>query len=80
MELTPKQQQFAEEYIKTGNATQSVIEAGYSKKTAAVIGAENLIKPNIKSYIAESMEQIASNRVMGYTEAVELLTSKLEVS
>lgn len=75
MKLTPKQQKFADEYIKTGNATQSAIEAGYSKKTAAVIAAENLIKPNIKSYIAERMEQIASNRVMGYTEAVELLTS-----
>ena len=75
MKLTPKQQKFADEYIKTGNATQSAIEAGYSNKTAAVIGAENLIKPNIKSYISERMEQIASNRVMGYTEAVELLTS-----
>ena len=75
MKLTPKQQKFADEYIKTGNATQSAIEAGYSKKTAAVIGAENLIKPNIKSYIAERMDKIASNRVMSYTEAVELLTS-----
>lgn len=75
MKLTPKQQKFADEYIKTGNATQSAIEAGYSKKTAQQIGAENLLKPVIKSYIAKRMEQIASNRVMGYTEAVELLTS-----
>ena len=52
-----------------------MIEAGYSKKTAAVITAENLIKLNIKSYIAEHMERIASNHVMGYAEAVELLTS-----
>ena len=29
----------------------------------------------IKSYIDERMEQIASHRIMGYTEAVELLTS-----
>ena len=29
----------------------------------------------IKSYIAERMDKIASDRVMGYTEAVELLTS-----
>lgn len=75
MKLTPKQQKFADEYIKTGNATQSAIEAGYSKKSAQVIGAENLLKPMVKKYIAERMEQIASNRVMGYTEAVELLTS-----
>ncbi|WP_059442628.1 terminase small subunit [Leuconostoc mesenteroides] len=75
MKLTPKQQKFADEYIKTGNATQSAIEAGYSKKTAQVIGAENLSKPMVKSYIEERMAEIASNRVMSYTEAVELLTS-----
>ncbi|MCT4402540.1 terminase small subunit [Leuconostoc suionicum] len=75
MKLTPKQKRFADEYIKTGNATQSAIEAGYSKKTAAVIATENLIKPNIKAYIEKCMSDIASNRVMSYTEAVELLTS-----
>lgn len=75
MKLTPKQKRFADEYIKTGNATQSAIEAGYSKKTAAVIATENLIKPNIKAYIEQCMADIASNRVMSYTEAVELLTS-----
>lgn len=74
MKLTPKQKRFADEYIKTGNATQSAIEAGYSKKTAQVIGAENLSKPMVKSYIEESMAEIASKRVMSYTEAVELLT------
>ncbi|MFL2069109.1 terminase small subunit [Leuconostoc mesenteroides] len=75
MKLTPKQKKFADEYIKTGNATQSAIEAGYSKKTAQVIGAENLSKPMVKSYIEKCMAEIASNRVMSYTEAVELLTS-----
>ena len=73
--LTPKQQRFADEYIKSGNATQSAIDAGYSKKTAAVIGNENLTKPYIKSYIDKQMAEIASNRIMDATEAVELLTS-----
>lgn len=75
MKLTPKQQKFADKYIKTGNAAQSAIEAGYSKKTAQVIGAENLSKPMVKSYIEERMAEIKSKRVMGYTEAVEILTS-----
>lgn len=72
--LTPKQQRFADEYIKSGNATQSAIEAGYSKKTARVMGQENLLKPAIKSYIDERMAEIASKRIMDATEAVELLT------
>jgi len=75
MKLTPKQKKFADEYIKTGNATQSAIEAGYSKRTAAVIATENLQKPYIKAYIEKCMAEIASKRVMSYTEAVELLTS-----
>ncbi len=73
--LTPKQQAFADFYIELGNATEAAIKAGYSKKTAAVIGAENLIKPNIKSYIDERMEQLKSERVADQQEILELLTS-----
>lgn len=74
MKLTEKQKRFADEYIKSGNATQSAIKAGYSKKTAAVIATENLIKPNIKNYIDERMKVIEDNRIMTAKEAVELLT------
>ena len=47
--LTLKQKKFADEYIISGNATQSAIKAGYSKKTAGVIAVENLEKPNIQA-------------------------------
>lgn len=55
--LTPKQQRFVEEYLIDLNATQSAIRAGYSEKTAAVIGAENLIKPNIAKAIEEAQSK-----------------------
>ena len=55
--LTPKQQRFVEEYLIDLNATQSAIRAGYSEKTAAVIGAENLIKPNIAKAIEEAQNK-----------------------
>lgn len=74
MKLTVKQKKFADEYIKCGNATKAAVEAGYSKKTAAVIGTENLIKPNIKKYIEQRMAEIESERIMSATEAVQLLT------
>lgn len=45
--LTPKQKKFVQEYLKCGNATEAAIKAGYSKKTARIIGCENLTKPNI---------------------------------
>ena len=36
------------------NATQAAIRAGYSAKTAAVIGHENLIKPNVAAEIEKA--------------------------
>lgn len=75
MKLTSKQKKFADEYIKTGNATQSAIEAGYSKKYANTNAPKLLQNTTLKQYIEKCMAEIASNRVMSYTEAVELLTS-----
>ena len=56
--LTPKQQRFVEEYLCDLNATQAAIRAGYSAKTAEVIGHENLRKPNIQSEI----DKVLANR------------------
>lgn len=51
--LTEKQRLFCMHYIRTFNATQSAIKAGYSADTAFVIGHENLRKPKIADYIRE---------------------------
>lgn len=53
--LTAKQALFVEEYLVDLNATQAAIRAGYSEKTADVIGCENLGKPNIQSAIQGAM-------------------------
>ncbi|WP_257593927.1 terminase small subunit [Lactiplantibacillus plantarum] len=73
--LTPKQQRFADEYIKSGNAYQAAIEAGYSHNYAKAQSSKLLENVGIKSYIDERMAEIASKRIMDATEAVELLTS-----
>jgi hypothetical protein len=60
-ELTLKQEKFVHNYIKNdGNATQAVLEAGYSKNynTARMIGSENLTKPSIKQAIDEKKLEI----------------------
>lgn len=51
MALNARQRLFVQHYVLTKNATQSAILAGYSEKTAGVIGAENLTKPYIASEI-----------------------------
>ena len=55
--LTPKQQLFVEEYLVDLNATQAAIRAGYSEKSAFIIGAENLRKPKIAATIQQAMEK-----------------------
>lgn len=74
MELTVKQKRFCEEYVKAGNATQSAIKAGYSKKTASVIGVENLSKPKIASYIKELTVDDDNKRIADGKEILEFLT------
>lgn len=75
MKLTEKQKRFADEYIISGNATQAAIKAGYAKKAAYQTGAENLRKPQIKSYIDERLEELKSERTADAQEVLEYLTS-----
>lgn len=74
MKLTEKQKRFADEYIISGNATQAAIKAGYSKKTARFVAAENLTKPNIKNYIDERLAKLESKRIANAQEVLEYLT------
>jgi len=55
--LTAKQKLFCHEYLIDLNATQAAIRAGYSKKTAKVIGCENLTKPDILEFINKAKEE-----------------------
>ena len=75
MRLTVKQKLFADEYIKSGNATQSAIKAGYAAKTAYRIGADNLKKPQIKAYIDAKMAEIESHKIADAKEAMQAITS-----
>lgn len=59
MALNHRQLLFVKEYLVDLNATQAAIRAGYSVKTAAQIGDENLRKPQIAQVIQESMSKRA---------------------
>lgn len=75
VKMTVKQKRFCDEYIITGNATQSAISAGYNKKTAGQTGAENLKKPQIAAYIDERIQQIESEKIAEASEVLKYLTS-----
>lgn len=73
--MTAKQKRFCEEFVKTGNATQSAIKAGYSEKTANEQGARLLAKVSIKSYIQSLQAEIKIENIINAREMQKVLTS-----
>lgn len=73
--LTPKQERFVNEYIRTLNVTQSAITAGYSPKTAHVSGYRLLKKKHISDYIQEQKKKVIDESVLSANELLHLLTN-----
>lgn len=73
-ELNERQRAFAEYYVQENNARIAAEKAGYSKKTARKIGAENLHKPAIEAYIRELRKNVRSDRIASIEEVLEAFT------
>ena len=64
MKMTNKQAKFCDEYLLDLNATQAAIRSGYSARTAAQIGYENLRKPDVRARVAQlQRDAVERNRV-----------------
>lgn len=77
MKLTEKQRRFVDYYVETGNKTEAAKKAGYSEKTAASIGDENLRKPAIKAAIDARLKELEDKRIAKADEVLQFLTSTL---
>ena len=77
MKMTAKQRKFVAEYVKCGNATQSAIKAGYSKKTAKQAGTENLAKPILKAAIEKEMQKFEDSKIAKAKEVIHFYTRVL---
>lgn len=73
--MNERQRKFADEYIKTGNAYQSAIKAGYSEKYAKARSGVLLENVGIKTYIDEQIEKIRDASIMDAKEALAILSS-----
>lgn len=73
--LSTKQKDFADEYITSGNAMQSAIEAGYSINYAKSQSHKLLENVGIKSYIDERLKEIESAKTATQQEVLEYLSS-----
>ena len=72
--LTDKQLLFATEYIKTANATQAAIKAGYSENSARQQGSRLLSNANVSQYIQSHMEKKNKSTIATADEVLEYLT------
>lgn len=55
--LNPKQRKFIKEYVKTGNASQSVVNAGYKAKNPEVSASQLLRNTNIQDEIKTVLDK-----------------------
>lgn len=56
--LTPKQSKFIDEYLIDLNISKAALRAGYSPKTAPIIGWETMQKPHVKEELNRRSEKI----------------------
>lgn len=75
--LTLKQQKFADEYIISGNATQSAIKAGYSEKYANTNAVKLLQNTTIKAYLDERLAELNSKKIADQQEVLEFFTAAM---
>lgn len=80
--LTNKEKAFCESYVVDWNASRAAREAGYSEKTCAVIGFENLRKPYIKQFIEfikndiEKLSGISKLKIVNELKDIALSNTK----
>lgn len=71
--LTSKQAAFVQEYLVDLNGTQAAIRAGYAKRTANRIAAENLTKPVIQEAIKNALEARNQRTTVSQDRVIEEL-------
>lgn len=77
MKLTEKQKRFADEYIRTGNITQSYLIAypNVTKETTAAANGSRLLKnAKVKNYIDERLEELKKESIAEQDEILQFLT------
>lgn len=76
MELTEQQKRFADEYIKSGNATQAYLIAypSVTKESTASSNASRTLRiAKVKAYIDSILSKENLNNILSQQEALELL-------
>ena len=76
--LTLKQKKFADEYIISGNATESYkkVYSNVTKDSTANVNASRILRnAKVKSYIEERLAELNSEKIADQEEILQYLTS-----
>jgi phage terminase small subunit len=73
--MTERQERFCQEFVATGNASQSAISAGYSEKSARAVSSRLLTYANVQERIKELSGEIKNEKIMDARQMQEVLTS-----
>ena len=66
-DITPRQKKFVQEYLRSGDATDAAIAAGYSAKSAASTASKTLKMPGVIEYRRELEKKLFDE--MGISKA-----------
>lgn len=73
--LTSKELAFIENYVLTGNGTQSVIDAGYKTKAPSRYASDLLRKSTVLEEIQNRLQAIEDAKIADATEVLQFYTS-----
>lgn len=76
--LSIRETEFINKYLETTNATEAAIYAGYSKKTAGVIGCQLLKNLKVKGEIEKRLKEKQSSAIASAQEVMEYLTKVMK--
>lgn len=73
--MNERQKRFADEYIRTANAYQSAVRAGYSEKYAST-GAHKLLEnKSVKAYTEARFKELEKQTIAQQDEVLQYLTA-----
>jgi phage terminase small subunit len=75
--LNLQQSKFLAEYLKSGNATEAAIKAGYAPDSAAVTGARLLRKANIRTAVQKVLNKLEISTENVLAELAKLAFSNM---
>jgi len=73
--MNERQKRFADEYIRTANAFQSAVRAGYSEKYAKTNAHKLLENTGVKSYVEARFEELKKKTIAEQDEVLQFLTA-----